>query len=141
MRYNTYSWFVGDLPVEQLSPVHPEAQEHHPSVCRHVSGLQFGEHSREQFLPKYPSLQTIDRNKDKQLVSENSRTKQLSSITLVINPILENCKLLIAMFNQMQVWFIIITIIKFKYKPCQNGLNGVLITNVLEEYTKTQTIP
>lgn len=29
------------LPVVQLSPIHPAAQEiHDPSVCRHVSGLQ-----------------------------------------------------------------------------------------------------
>lgn len=44
-----------ELPVVQLYPVHPAAQKvHDPSVCRHVSGLQFGEHSREQSLPKYP---------------------------------------------------------------------------------------
>lgn len=26
-------------------------------MCRHVSGLQFGEHTREQFVPKYPLVQ------------------------------------------------------------------------------------
>lgn len=44
-----------ELPVVQLYPVHPAAHTvHDPSVCKHVSGLQFGEHSREQSLPKYP---------------------------------------------------------------------------------------
>lgn len=47
------------LPVVQLKPVHPAVQEvHDPSVCLHVSGLQFGEQTREQFVPKYPSVQT-----------------------------------------------------------------------------------
>lgn len=41
----------------QLSAVKPAAQIHDPSVCRHVSGLQFGEHTLEHFLPKYPSEQ------------------------------------------------------------------------------------
>lgn len=41
----------------QLSAVKPAAQTHDPSVCRHVSGLQFGEHTLEQFLPKNPSEQ------------------------------------------------------------------------------------
>lgn len=58
MDYNTLKWVVSDLPVVQLLPVQPAAQEvHDPSVCRHVSGLQFGEHFREQFVPKYPPLQ------------------------------------------------------------------------------------
>lgn len=46
----------------QLSPVHPGAQLHDPSVCRHISSLQLGEHFLEQFLPKYPSSQTRDLN-------------------------------------------------------------------------------
>lgn len=45
------------LPMVQLSAVKPAAQTHDPSVCRHVSGLQFGEHTLEQFLPKNPSEQ------------------------------------------------------------------------------------
>lgn len=46
------------LPVVQLSPIQPAVQEeHHPSVRRHVSGLQLGEQTREQFVPKYSSLQ------------------------------------------------------------------------------------
>lgn len=40
------------LPVVQLSAIKPMAHVHHPSVCRHVSGLQFGEHTWEQFVPK-----------------------------------------------------------------------------------------
>lgn len=49
----------------QLSPVHPEEQVHHPSVCRHVPGLQLLEHFWEQSLPKYSTLQagTITNNK------------------------------------------------------------------------------
>lgn len=50
-------FFFPEIPVVQLSPVHPEAHIHDPSVCLHVPGLQLGEHSREQFVPKYPSLQ------------------------------------------------------------------------------------
>lgn len=49
----------------QLSPVHPGAQLHDPSVCRHVSGLQLGEHCREQFVPKYPSLQAKENTHNK----------------------------------------------------------------------------
>lgn len=26
-------------------------------MCRHVPGVQLGEHTREQFMPKYPSIQ------------------------------------------------------------------------------------
>lgn len=52
-----------DLPVVQLSPIQPAGHIHHPSVCRHVSGLQLGEQIREQFVPKCPSLQTIGQNK------------------------------------------------------------------------------
>lgn len=49
MDYNTLKWVVRDLPVVQLKPVQPAAQEvHDPSLCRHVSGLQFGEHFRER---------------------------------------------------------------------------------------------
>lgn len=51
------------LPVVQLEPVHPALQEEHdPSVFRHVPGLQFGEHIREQFVPKYPFLQAKGKN-------------------------------------------------------------------------------
>lgn len=46
----------------QLSEVEPAAQIHNPSVCRHMSGLQFGEHTREQFVPKYPSEQARGKN-------------------------------------------------------------------------------
>lgn len=42
----------------QLSAVKPWTHVHHPSVCLHVSGLQLGEHTREQFVPNSPSLQT-----------------------------------------------------------------------------------
>lgn len=46
------------LPVVQSKPVQPAVQEvHDPSVCTHVSGLQYAEHNREQFVPKYPSSQ------------------------------------------------------------------------------------
>lgn len=45
------------LPVVQLSAFKPAAHVHHPSVCRHVSLLQLGEHCREHLLPKYPSSQ------------------------------------------------------------------------------------
>lgn len=41
----------------QLSAVKPAAQTQNPSVGRHVSDLQFGEHTLEQFLPKNPSEQ------------------------------------------------------------------------------------
>lgn len=41
-------------PVVQLKPVQPAVHEHLPSTCRHVPGLQLGEHRLEQFLPKYP---------------------------------------------------------------------------------------
>lgn len=51
-------------PVVQLFPFHPEAQLHDPSVCWHVSGLQPGEHSREQFVPKYPSVQARSETDD-----------------------------------------------------------------------------
>lgn len=51
------------LPVVQLYPVQPAVhEEHDPSVRRHVSGLQFGEHIREQFVPKYPSSQARGQN-------------------------------------------------------------------------------
>ena len=49
----------------QLSPVHPGAQLQDPSVCRHVSGLQLGEQTREQFVPKYPLLQAKEYTKNK----------------------------------------------------------------------------
>lgn len=45
------------LPVVQLSAFKPAAHVHHPSVSRHVSLLQLGEHCREHLLPKYPSSQ------------------------------------------------------------------------------------
>lgn len=48
-----------ESPVVQLSAVKSVAHLHHPSVCRHVSLLQFVEHFLEQFLPKYPSIQAI----------------------------------------------------------------------------------
>lgn len=52
------------LPVVQLSPAQPAVQEvHQPSVCRHVAGLQLGEQTWEQFLPKYPFLQTRSQKK------------------------------------------------------------------------------
>lgn len=38
-------FFFPEIPVVQLSPVHPEAHIHDPSVCLHVPGLQLGEHS------------------------------------------------------------------------------------------------
>lgn len=62
MDYNTLKWVVSGLPVVQLLPVQPAAQEvHDPSLGRQVSGLQFGEHFREQFVPKYPPLQARGR--------------------------------------------------------------------------------
>lgn len=42
------------LPIVQLLSVKSAAQIHDPSVGRHVSSLQFGEHTWEQFEPKYP---------------------------------------------------------------------------------------
>lgn len=39
-----------DLPVVQLSPIQPAGHIHHPSVCRHVLGLQLGEQIQEQFF-------------------------------------------------------------------------------------------
>lgn len=57
------------LPVVQLLPVHPVAQLHHPSVCRHA-GLQFGEHTREQFVPKYPLSQARGKNINRQLTTD-----------------------------------------------------------------------
>lgn len=59
------------LLVVQLSPVHPGAHLHNPSVCRHVSGLQLGEHSREQFMPKYPSLQAKNKVQNILMISKN----------------------------------------------------------------------
>lgn len=56
---------VRDLLVVQLSPVQPAEHIHHPSVCRHVSGLQSGEQNREQFVPKCPFLQATGQNKIK----------------------------------------------------------------------------
>lgn len=51
------------LPVVQLWPVQPSAHTvHNPSVCRHVPGLQWGEQTHEQFVPKYPSLQARGQN-------------------------------------------------------------------------------
>lgn len=50
----------GKLPVVQLPPIHPSRQEvHDPSVCRHLPGWQLCEHTWEQFVPKYPSLQAL----------------------------------------------------------------------------------
>lgn len=44
--------------MEQLLAVELAVQEiHDPSICRHVPGLQLGEQTWEQFVPKYPSLQ------------------------------------------------------------------------------------
>lgn len=45
------------LPEVQLSAMETVVQIHDPSVCRHVSGLQFREQTLEQFAPKYPFLQ------------------------------------------------------------------------------------
>lgn len=59
MAFNTIEQ-VSDLPVVQLYPVQPA--EHHLSVCRHLSGLQLGEHTRKQFVPKYYSLQATGQN-------------------------------------------------------------------------------
>lgn len=42
------------IPMLPLSAVKLAAQIHDPSVGRHVSCLQFGEHTWEQFVPKYP---------------------------------------------------------------------------------------
>lgn len=53
-----------NVPVVQLPSFKPSSRKHHPSVCRQVSGLQSGEHLREQFMPKYPSLQA-ERNKQR----------------------------------------------------------------------------
>lgn len=53
--------YVQIVPVVQLYPIQPAAHTvHDPFVCRHVSGLQLGEHSREQSVPKYPLLQARD---------------------------------------------------------------------------------
>lgn len=54
-----------NLLVVQLSPVHPGAQLQDPSVGRHMSGWQLGEHSREQFVPKYPLLQAKEYTQNK----------------------------------------------------------------------------
>lgn len=51
------------LPVVQLFPIQTAEQIHHPSVCRHVPGLQLGEQIWEQFVPKCPPLQAIGQNK------------------------------------------------------------------------------
>lgn len=46
----------------QLKPIQPAVQEvHHPSVRRQVSDLQLGEHSLEQFAPKYPFIHAKSR--------------------------------------------------------------------------------
>lgn len=50
------------LPEVQLSAEETVVQIHDPSVCRHVSGLQFREQTLEQFVPKYPSLQARGNN-------------------------------------------------------------------------------
>lgn len=52
-------FFLSKFSVIQFLAVKPAAQIHHPSVCRHVSGLQFGEHTWEQFVPKYPFKQEL----------------------------------------------------------------------------------
>lgn len=54
------------LPMVQLLAVKPAAQIHHPSVGRHVSGWQFGEHTWEQFVPKYPFKQARNTNTQKE---------------------------------------------------------------------------
>lgn len=51
-----------NLPLVQLPPFNLASHIHHPSVCRHVSLLQLGEHLCEQFVPKYPSLQARRKN-------------------------------------------------------------------------------
>lgn len=61
MAFNTIEQ-VSDLPVVQLSPVQPAEHIHHLSVCRHLSGLQLGEHTRKEFVPKYHSLQATGQN-------------------------------------------------------------------------------
>lgn len=43
------------VPVVQLWPAHPAAHVHNPSVGRHMSLTQLGEHTCEQFVPKCPS--------------------------------------------------------------------------------------
>lgn len=50
------------IPVVQLSFIKSAVQIDQPSVCRHVPLLQLGEHSREQLVPKYPSLQARGRD-------------------------------------------------------------------------------
>lgn len=43
---------IVSLPEVQLKPIQPETHSvHDPSLCRHVSGLQLGEHTLEQFVP------------------------------------------------------------------------------------------
>lgn len=62
MAFNTIE-LVSDLPVVQLPPIQPAEHVHHPSVCRHVSGLQLGEQNRKQFVPKCPALQATGQKK------------------------------------------------------------------------------
>lgn len=52
------------LPVLQLSAFKPAAHVHHPSVCRHFSYVQLGEHFHEQFLPNIPSLQAAGKKRE-----------------------------------------------------------------------------
>lgn len=49
--------------MEQLLAVEFAVQKvHHPSVCRHVPGLQLGEQTWKQLVPKYPSSQARGSN-------------------------------------------------------------------------------
>lgn len=50
-------FFLKIILVEQLPSFKPSSHKHYSSVCRQVSDLQSGERFREQFVPKYPSLQ------------------------------------------------------------------------------------
>lgn len=70
----------------QLSAFKPAAHVHHPSVCRHVSLLQLGEHCREHLLPKYPSSQARGkwyRNRSKviQTIKKNPQGQQKTNNT------------------------------------------------------------
>lgn len=57
-RHNKWNNKWSALPMVQLLAVELAVQEvHDPSICRHVPGLQLGEQTWEQFVPKYPSLQ------------------------------------------------------------------------------------
>lgn len=72
---NPYCWKYNqivykNLLVVQLSPVHPGTKLQNPSVGRHMTGWQLGEHPREQFVPKYPSLQAKNKVKNIPIISK-----------------------------------------------------------------------